>query len=810
MNKSIRSFSKAIISAVILIGISVGGLTISLYILKEEAVKTHLKIAQLHVNTFAEQIYQTFNYIDLTTDGLISVLREENLKELDKQYKLMMSSSSYIRSINILSEDKIIISSSNSKNIGLEVDIDTYYPKPLFNQQIFRFGITKYGRDFYESKNETLDKTLSFLPLIKKVVTTNKVFYIAINLNSSYFTNRYIDSLNSYFATLQIIRLDGMLLYTSDEDEIAKKIQTNELLEVALNKSISSGIEQIEQKEFLSAYHLTDYYPLNISIKLDFEKSLADWENKRKQIILLTTILVSLIVFLIIVLISRKNKEKNKELEFHKKQLEEQKRFKTLFEQDIFLASVVNDDGSIDNINQIALEFLGLSYDDIKSEKFYNLECWKEKEKLWLKDIFLESKKQINFRREVKVFDSQKKEHTVEFILKSIEIDGHYKVFAIALDITEKKENEQQLRHAYVVYQNTHDGIMITDKDANIIDVNRSFIKSTGYSLSEIKGKNPRILKSGKTDESIYTKMWESIINKGYWNGELINKNKEGKLYDELLTVNSVVDEKGEVKNYIGIFTNVSKQKEQEKKLKEQEHLLFQQSKMAALGEMLENIAHQWRQPLSVISMSASGIMLKKQFNLLEDEYMENSLNSIVNNTKHLSKTIDDFRDFFKPNKEKSEAIVSDIIDRTLVIVSSKFQNRDIKVIKDVDDITINIFDNELVQVIMNILKNSQDILEDVKQEDRYIFIVAKKEDDKMVLKLKDSGGGVKEDIIEKVFEPYFTTKHQSQGTGIGLYMSEEIISKHMGGKLYVYNEEYTHNNKTYKGAVFTIEIPLS
>ncbi|MDC7243058.1 MAG: PAS domain S-box protein [Sphaerochaetaceae bacterium] len=469
-------------------------------------------------------------------------------------------------------------------------------------------------------------------------------------------------------------------------------MKKKELLDEALNKNSSYGVESFKGKTFLSAYYLTEKYPLSISIKLDYEKSLSEWEGKREKIFFLISLLISIVVFLVFVLIHKQIREKNKEIEFHKKQL----------------------------------------------------------------------------------------------------------------------ESKTRLKHAYIVYQNTQDGIVITDSEANIIDVNNAFIKTTGYSLSEVKGLNPRILKSGVISSNIYNDMWNSIKNRGYWNGELVNKNKDGEFYNELLTINSVRDESGNIKNYIGVFTNISKQKEQEKKLKEQEHLLFQQSKMASMGEMLENIAHQWRQPLSVISMSASGVILKHQYKMLDDEYLNKSLEGIIQNTKHLSKTIDDFRNFFKPNKEKNIVYISDVIERTLNIVSSKFKNREIKVIKDIADISLNIFDNELVQVVMNILKNSQDALESLEPENRYIFIVAKKEEDNTIsLSLKDSAGGIKDEVIDKIFEPYFTTKHQSQGTGIGLYMSEEIITKHMHGKLNVHNEEYSYEGKTFKGAVFTINIPL-
>ena len=615
---------------------------------------------------------------------------------------------------------------------------------------------------------------------------------------------------DGYTSDLEIIRPDGVLLYSSLHSEnLGKKVFKTKLFEESSEKSFSIGQEVYEGREYLSAYRVVDIYPMNVSIKVDFEKSLSDWEDRRKKIIGLISILVTFIIILIFIMIYRRNLQKTMEIRLHKRQIEEQKKFKTLFDQSIFLSFVLNNDGSINDINPLAEKFLGISFDDLKNVKFYDLDCWEEKEKKLIKDLLVMDKNEIDIRQEIDVYDHLKEKHVIEFILKSIDVDGEYKVFALGIDITDKKEKEEKLKHAYIVYENTHDGIMITDKDANIIDINGAFVKNTGYTLNEIYGKTPRVLKSGKVENTLYEDMWNSLNENGFWRGELINKDKLDNIYNEVLTVSAIYDENAEVKNYIGVFTNITKQKEQEKKLTEQQHLLFQQSKMAAMGEMLENIAHQWRQPLSMISMSASGIKLKRQFGMEKEGDIDDALDGIVNSTKHLSNTIDDFRNFFKPNKQKNEVLIEDLIKRSLTIVSSKFKNREIKVIKDIDDIKLYIYDNELIQVIMNIFKNSQDILESQVADDRYLFIEAKVIEDKMILKIKDSGGGIDENIIDKIFEPYFTTKHQSQGTGIGLYMSEEIISKHMNGNIYVNNESYIYENKELKGAVFTISIPL-
>lgn len=250
-----------------------------------------------------------------------------------------------------------------------------------------------------------------------------------------------------------------------------------------------------------------------------------------------------------------------------------------------------------------------------------------------------------------------------------------------------------------------------------------------------------------------------------------------------------------------------------EKKTREliqKETILNQQSKMAAMGEMIENIAHQWRQPLSVISTVATGAKLKKDLNLLSDSEFYETMEIINNSSQHLSNTIDDFRNFFSNDKEVISFDVNEAINKALSLVTSKLKNRDIQIIKSKDEITVLGLKNEFIQVILNIINNAIDAFETLKDSDKYIFINSYKENENLILTIKDNASGIKEEIINRIFEPYFTTKHKSQGTGIGLYMSLEIIKKHMHGELLVSNKEYIYNNNKCKGAEFKIIIPLN
>lgn len=242
---------------------------------------------------------------------------------------------------------------------------------------------------------------------------------------------------------------------------------------------------------------------------------------------------------------------------------------------------------------------------------------------------------------------------------------------------------------------------------------------------------------------------------------------------------------------------------------RQKDNMLFQQSKMASMGEMIENIAHQWRQPLSLISTSASGIKINKEYGTLSDELLDEAVDNIMNGTKFLSNTIDDFRDFYKVDKTKDRFNIKEVLDKTLKLTSSRFTNRAIKVIKDCEELYILGFENELIQVFINILNNARDQLENFSHDERFIFISVKKDENRAVISIKDNAGGIKEEIINRIFEPYFTTKGSDKGTGIGLFMSKEIIEKHFYGEIFAKNETLIYNKKEYKGANFIIYLPL-
>ncbi len=267
-------------------------------------------------------------------------------------------------------------------------------------------------------------------------------------------------------------------------------------------------------------------------------------------------------------------------------------------------------------------------------------------------------------------------------------------------------------------------------------------------------------------------------------------------------------DEKNNPILFIGTILDLTKVKTLEKEKREKETILAQQAKMAAMGEMLENIAHQWRQPLSVISTASTGLQVKLELeqNIPKSTLLEN-ITTVNQQAQYLSKTIEDFRNFFNPNKIKLEFNIKNSIKKTVLLIEQKLKNNHVQVIEDLGSINVSTLENELIQVLLNIFNNAIDAFNT--EKNNYIFVKTRRNKDNLIIEIKDNAGGVDPKIINRIFEPYFTTKHKSQGTGIGLYMSNEIITKHLYGSINVINKSYTYDNISCFGACFTIEIPI-
>jgi len=399
----------------------------------------------------------------------------------------------------------------------------------------------------------------------------------------------------------------------------------------------------------------------------------------------------------------------------------------------------------------------------------------------------------------------------------NINYDGEDAIIGWFYDVSNEKNNEKKLYEALelqtTIFDNSGYLIIRTDKDGLIKQINKETEKLLGYKAEELVDKHtPKKIhlkeeikqraiefsKELKREIKADFEVFVSKSNEGFNNEhEWIYVTKEGKHIPVSLAVTPLRNKNNEIYGYLGIARDITQNK-----------LIESQAKLASMGEMIGNIAHQWRQPLSVISTVASGTKVKSEFNMLNEKELLDDMDSITLQAQYLSKTIDDFRDFIKNKNDKEKIFISKLIDKTLSILSPAMSNNNIQIIKSInEDMPIYGFENELIQALINILNNSKDAIKDNSEKStcKYIFIKTYKQNNTFVLSIKDNGGGIKKDIMNKIFDPYFTTKHKSIGTGIGLSMAYQILKEHHDTTIKVSNETFTHEEKIHTGAHFEI-----
>ncbi|MEA3353682.1 MAG: HAMP domain-containing sensor histidine kinase [Campylobacterota bacterium] len=358
------------------------------------------------------------------------------------------------------------------------------------------------------------------------------------------------------------------------------------------------------------------------------------------------------------------------------------------------------------------------------------------------------------------------------------------------------------------------DGIELKDSNKTMLkffgfDTKESFIKKHEC-ICDYFIKKEGYLQKEQNGISWIDKMLQEVDA----NFKVMMNDKNGTTHIFQVNINELI---GEENDYVITFTDMTEflelQNSLENKviqqlgqLREQDRQLLEQAKMSSLGEMIGNIAHQWRQPLSIISTASTGMQFKQELGILEDNNLNETCDLINENVQFLSTTIDTFRDFIQEKKELKRSVLQDEIKKILKIIDASFTNEHIKIINNtssIEPIELTMVSGELSQVLINILNNAKDAIQlsDIVEE-HWIKLDLEKQNDHVIISIEDNAGGIPNDILPKIFEPYFTTKHKSQGTGLGLHMSYKIVVESLKGKLYVKN--------TKNGAKFYIELPIN
>lgn len=250
---------------------------------------------------------------------------------------------------------------------------------------------------------------------------------------------------------------------------------------------------------------------------------------------------------------------------------------------------------------------------------------------------------------------------------------------------------------------------------------------------------------------------------------------------------------------------------EEIEKYNNQSRLLQKQSKILALGETIGNLSHQWRQPLSAIGGAIQDIKDSNSDEVLNSVEGISNLDTIGVSVMYMSRTIDDFRDFLKADSLRIDFVANDIVDKALDLNHGIIEKNHIKIVKNFDkDLSIYNLSHGLLQVVVNIMSNSKDALKMLTENDRMIFLTTENKKETIEITITDTAGGIPEDIVTKIFDPYFTTKKKTNGTGLGLHMAYNIIKQNMGGEISVSTKQFEFNGEKYCGASFKITLPVN
>ncbi len=290
-----------------------------------------------------------------------------------------------------------------------------------------------------------------------------------------------------------------------------------------------------------------------------------------------------------------------------------------------------------------------------------------------------------------------------------------------------------------------------------------------------------------------------------------------GLLATHFKTLNASLEDKVEAKTSELRQLNASLEARIEREVqasRKKDRIMFQQARLASMGEMLQNIAHQWRQPLGTLMMIIQSFQSKYLAGKLNESFIESRVEDATRVAQNMSHTLEDFRTFFHPHKIQTTFSLREVIDKALDLTKYPLKEDNILVHVDLKgDACIYGYENEMIHILLNLINNARDAFHGKTLSLKKILFIVKQTDQALIVHVIDNAGGIREELIPKIFEPYFTTKHKSAGTGVGLYMSKQIIEKHMHGKIACKNIRFKikrESKKLYRCAMFTLEIPHS
>ena len=448
------AIKKTILIAFFILTIIITGVLFSLSILKDETISNHLKIAKLHSKVFSDNLAQTLENIDFLVKNIETILNvNSSFSELSNRSDSVLQRSLHIRSVSVVDATDEIIFSSNRKNLGIFIDIDKFYPKPFFNRWILRFGNPWRGRDisngFEVKEPEDVKPTdLTFFLIAKEIVVDSEPYKILFSVNSDYFINLFNQNLDSEIGFVDVLSIYNRVIFSTDESMfVGSEVKNNHILEVAKERNRESGVIYFDKKETIVSYQLIDRFPFIISVRLNYDRALQTWEEKRYNFLLIINSLILLCIILVSLLVVKFIRNRDRESKLQKAQIEHHKRFKTIFEESSIFAIVLDSDGLVLNANHIFLESIDKKIADILNQKIYEIEAFDEDSRGWLKRYIHSFLKIEDSSKELNILENNSIK-TIDFNLSHISLEDRSELVLIGFDITDTIKVTKELKVA--------------------------------------------------------------------------------------------------------------------------------------------------------------------------------------------------------------------------------------------------------------------------------------------------------------------------------------------------------------------------
>lgn len=458
-------------------------------------------------------------------------------------------------------------------------------------------------------------------------------------------------------------------------------------------------------------------------------------------------------------------------------------------------------------VNNAFMPILGFSKEELLKIDFLSL--MEEKYKNEFSKLLIVENQEKKYKAEIDITCIRKDFKRV-YLKITISTMLNKNLFVVNIKDITSQSSDDEILDDYVLS-------MHYDLHGHVTKVSSAFLKLTKYNENDILGKPFFLIAHKDSNEVIYKNMLASLENFYEWNGKVKKVKKDNTVFWLDVKAKAIFNKYGDVTGYTALMFDITNEltlnsqstllQEQvilaKEELSEKNKLLAQKSKLAVMTETLQVLSHEWRQPLNLISLKAQSLELKYLMNekLQVDEAL-NSLGNIKDSANKLSQTIKNFQRFIEPTNQKNITTITKIIENAIEVLIKEQDLSNIIIQKNINSKNnLKLYDEEICEVLVLILKNSIEAFKDLNQKEKVIKIDQYLSDDKIIFEISDNAKGFDEDIIHKVFEPYFSTKEEKQGVGLGLYMSKTIINIRFNGII------TASNNKT--GATIKISIPI-